>query len=49
MAGFFSKKQYGAIADRALAIKLLNERCLECLNEKFWEQYGGIVIGRIQK
>ena len=30
MAGFFSKKQYAAIADKELAIKLLNERCLEC-------------------
>lgn len=30
MAGFFSKKQYAAIALRALAIKLLKERCLEC-------------------
>ena len=30
MAGFFSKKQYTAIAERAFAIKLLNERCLEC-------------------
>lgn len=30
MAGFFSKKQYAAIADKKLAIKLLNERCLEC-------------------
>lgn len=30
MAGFFSKKQYAAIALRALAIKLLNERCLKC-------------------
>ena len=30
MAGFFSKKQYAAIALKALAIKLLNERCLEC-------------------
>ena len=30
MAGFFSKKQYAAIADKELAIKLLKERCLEC-------------------
>ncbi len=30
MAGFFSKKQYAVIADKELAIKLLNERCLEC-------------------
>ncbi len=30
MAGFFSKKQYAAIADKELTIKLLNERCLEC-------------------
>ena len=30
MSGFFSKKQYAAIADKELAIKLLNERCLEC-------------------
>ncbi len=30
MAGFFSKKQYAEIADKELAIKLLNERCLEC-------------------
>ena len=30
MAGFFSKKQYAAIADKEFAIKLLNERCLEC-------------------
>ena len=30
MAGFFfKKKQYAAIADKELAIKLLNERCLE--------------------
>ena len=28
MAGFFSKKQYAAIADKELAMKLLNERCL---------------------
>ena len=27
-SGFFSKKQYAAIADKELAIKLLNERCL---------------------
>ncbi|MDB0827552.1 hypothetical protein PL591_20615, partial [Phocaeicola vulgatus] len=27
---FFRKKQYAAIADKELAIKLLNERCLEC-------------------
>lgn len=30
MAGFFSKKQYAAMADKELAMKLLNERCLEC-------------------
>ena len=30
MASFFSKKQYTAIADEELTIKLLNERCLEC-------------------
>lgn len=30
IAGFFSKKQYAAIADRAFAMKLLNDRCLEC-------------------
>lgn len=30
MSGFFSKKQYAAIADKELTIKLLNERCLEC-------------------
>lgn len=30
MAGFFSKKQYAAMADSALAMKLLNELCLEC-------------------
>lgn len=30
MAGFFSKKQYAAMADRELAMKLLKERCLEC-------------------
>ncbi len=30
IAGCFSKKQYAAIADKELAIKLLNERCLEC-------------------
>ena len=30
MAGFFSKKQYAAIADSVFAMKLLNERCLEC-------------------
>ena len=29
MAGFFSRKQYAAIADKELAIKLLNEQCLE--------------------
>ena len=28
MAGFFSKKQYTAIADSVFA--LLNEQCLEC-------------------
>lgn len=27
MASFFSKKQYTAIADEELTIKLLNERC----------------------
>ena len=30
MAGFFSKKQYAAIAPKAFAMKLLNERCREC-------------------
>ena len=30
MAGFFSKKQYAAMADKELAMKLSNERCLEC-------------------
>lgn len=30
IAGFFSKKQYAAMADRELAMKLLKERCLEC-------------------
>ena len=30
MAGFFSKKQYAAIADKEFAMKLLKERCLEC-------------------
>ncbi len=30
MAGFFSKKTVCPIADKELAIKLLNERCLEC-------------------
>ena len=30
MASFFSKKQYAAIADNELAMKLLKERCLEC-------------------
>ncbi|AHF13969.1 hypothetical protein BARVI_11960 [Barnesiella viscericola DSM 18177] len=30
MAGFFSKKQYAAIADKELAMKLLKERYLEC-------------------
>ena len=30
MAGFLSKKQYAAIAPKAFAIKLLNERCREC-------------------
>ena len=30
MAGFFSKKQYAAMAESELAIKLLKERCLEC-------------------
>jgi hypothetical protein len=29
MAGFFSKMQYGAIADKEFAIKLMKERCLE--------------------
>ncbi len=33
MAGFFSKKQYAAIAERAFAIKLLNERCLHINNQ----------------
>lgn len=28
MVGFFSKKQYVAIADNIFAMKLLNERCL---------------------
>ena len=27
IAGFFSKKQYAAMADRELAMKLLKERC----------------------
>lgn len=30
MAGFFSKKQYAAMAESELAMKLLKERCLEC-------------------
>ena len=30
IAGFFSKKQYAAMAERELAMKLLKERCLEC-------------------
>ena len=30
MVSFFSKKQYTAIVDKELAMKLLNERCLEC-------------------
>ena len=30
MTGFFSKKQYAAMADSELAMKLLKERCLEC-------------------
>ena len=30
MAGFFSKKQYAAIAERAFARKLLKDLCLEC-------------------
>lgn len=30
MVGFFSKKQYAAIAARAFAMKLLKERCHEC-------------------
>ena len=30
MVEFFSKKWYAAITDQKLAIKLLNERCLEC-------------------
>jgi len=30
IAGFFSKKQYAAMADKELAMKLLKERCLEC-------------------
>ena len=29
MTGFFSKKQYAAISDKELAIKLLDKRCLE--------------------
>ena len=29
MASLFSKKQYTAITDEELTIKLLNERCLE--------------------
>ena len=29
MAGFLSKKQYAAIAPKAFAMKLLNERCRE--------------------
>ena len=34
MAGFFSKKQYAAIANKELAMKLLKERCLECFRQK---------------
>ncbi|OUO79247.1 hypothetical protein B5F71_07535 [Bacteroides sp. An269] len=30
MVGFFSKKQYAAMAESGLAIKLLKKRCLEC-------------------
>lgn len=30
MAGFFSKKQYIAITDNKVAMKLLKERCREC-------------------
>ncbi len=30
MAGFFSKKQYAAMAESAFAMKLLKDRCLEC-------------------
>ena len=30
MAGFFSKKQYAAMAESKLAMKFLKERCLEC-------------------
>lgn len=30
MEDFFSKKQYDTIANKKLAIKLVNERCLEC-------------------
>ena len=30
MVGFLSKKQYAAIAPKAFAMKLLNERCREC-------------------
>ena len=30
MVGFFSKKQYAAIADSVFTMKLLNERNLEC-------------------
>ena len=32
MAGFFSKKQYAAMAESELAMKLLKERCLELFN-----------------
>jgi hypothetical protein len=35
MAGFFSKKQYAAIANKELAMKLLKERCLECLMNQY--------------
>lgn len=30
MAGFFSKRQYAAMAESELEMKLLKERCLEC-------------------
>ncbi len=30
IAGFFSKKQYAAIADKTLAMKLLKDQCPEC-------------------
>ena len=29
MAGFFSKKQYAAMVEKELAMKLLKKRCLE--------------------